>query len=236
MFAHPDDETLVGPALADAARRGAHVRIVYATQGDASAPETDLKPGPAIAARRTEEARCASAALGAAEPLLLDFGDGRLGEIVRPPARSLARLRDRLAAVIADERPDVILTWGPDGGYGHPDHRLVTAVTTQIVARESRRPALLYAAIERGTLPPLPEIAAMDWAETAPELLTVRAKYSPADLAAAGRAFACHASQYDAASRGALVPVFGSSIWQNGVPFRPALDRAEGDDLLALRR
>jgi N-acetyl-1-D-myo-inositol-2-amino-2-deoxy-alpha-D-glucopyranoside deacetylase len=76
----------------------------------------------------------------------------------------------------------------------------------------------------------------MDWAETAPDLLSVRARYTAADLAAAGRAFACHASQYDAQTRAALVPVFGSSIWKSGVPFRPALDRAEGDDLLALRR
>ena len=236
VFAHPDDETIVGPALANAAARGAHVRIVYATRGDASAPQTVLTPGAAIAALRSEESRCASAALGAADPVLLDFGDGKLGEIVRPPARTLAGLRDALAAVIADERPDVIVTWGPDGGYGHPDHRLVAAVTRQIVARQADRPLLLYAAIERGTLPPLPEIAAMDWAETAPDLLTVRARFTPADLAAAGRAFACHASQYDAASRSALVPVFGQSVWKNGVAFRPAIDPAQGDDLLAFRR
>ena len=236
VFAHPDDEALVAPALANAAARGAHVRIVYATRGDASAPQTDLAPGPAIAARRSEEARCASRELGAAEPILLDFGDGKLGEIARPPAGTLARLRDRLAEIITQERPDIIVTWGPDGGYGHPDHRLVTAVTTQIVARETARPLLLYAGIERGTLPPLPEIAAKGWAETAPDLLTVRARFAATDLAAASRAFACHASQYDAPSRAALMPLFGGSIWKNGVPFRPALDPMKGGDLLALQR
>lgn len=234
VFAHPDDETVAGPALANAARRGAHVRIVFATRGDASAPETDLAPGPAIAARRTEEARCAARALGAAEPVFYDFGDGKLGEIVRPPARTLRTLKDALAATLAEERPDLVVTWGPDGGYGHPDHRLVTAVVSEIVASQDERPLLLYAAAARGELPQVPMVQATGWAETAPDLITVRARFEPEDLAAASRAFACHASQYDAASRGALVPLFGAVTWKNGVPFRPALDPARGSDLLAI--
>ncbi|MCT2559977.1 PIG-L family deacetylase [Tsuneonella sp. YG55] len=236
VFAHPDDESVVSPALANAARRGARVRIVYATRGDASAPETTLAPGPAIAARRTEEAVCASRALGAADPILYDFGDGKLGEIVRPPAGTLGRLRDSLAATLADERPDIVITWGPDGGYGHPDHRLVTAVVTQVVAGADRRPLLLYAAMERGSLPDQPQIAAMGWAETAPDLLTVRSRFTAGDLAAAARAFECHASQYDAASRAALPALFGSSVWKDGVHFRPALDPAAGEDLFDLAR
>lgn len=236
VFAHPDDETVAGPALANAARRGAHVRIVFATRGDASAPETDLVPGPAIAARRTEEARCAASALGAAEPVFYDFGDGKLGEIVRPPAGTLRTLKHALAATIAAERPDIIVTWGPDGGYGHPDHRLVTAVTSEIVASQGNRPLLLYAAAALGELPQVPMVQATGWAETAPDLLTVRAHFEPQDLAAASRAFACHASQYNAASRGALVPLFGSVTWKDGVPFRPALDGAAGHDILSLRR
>lgn len=236
VFAHPDDESLAGPALANAARRGAHVRIVYATRGDASAPETDLKPGPAIAAHRTEEARCASRALGAAEPVLYDFGDGKLGAIARPPAAPLAALRDRLAATIAAERPDIVITWGPDGGYGHPDHRLVTAVTTQVVQAGDARPLLLYIAMVRGTLPAVPQLIEQGWAETASDLVTVRARFDPQDLAAAARAFECHASQYDAATRAGMPPLFGASVWAGGVPFRPALDRAEGSDLFALTR
>jgi len=236
VFAHPDDESLVGPALANAARRGAHVRIVYATRGDASAPETDLASGAAIAARRTGEARCASAALGAAEPVLYDFGDGKLGEIVRPPASSLARLRDRLAATIAEERPDIVITWGPDGGYGHPDHRLVTALATQVVEAGEARPLLLYFAIARGTLPPVPQVIEQGWAETAPGLVTVHARFEPQDLAAAARAFDCHKSQYDAATRAGMPPLFGASVWKDGVGFRPALDPARGDDLLGLKR
>lgn len=237
IFAHPDDETVAAPALADAAARGAHVRIAYATQGDLSAPETDLTPGPQIAALRSEEARCASRALGLADPALLDFGDGQLGAIARPPWAPLRSLQARLAALIEEERPDIVITWGPDGGYGHPDHRLVGAVASQIVAaRETDRPLLLYPAMANGTLPPIPELVAMGWAETAPDLLTVRASVTPTSVAAAADAFACHVSQYDAATRGALVPALTASVWQGGVPFRPALDPARGEDLLALER
>lgn len=235
IFAHPDDETVVAPALANAARRGAHVRIVYATAGDAAAPQTKLAPGPAIAALRSEEARCASRALGAAEPMLLDFGDGKLGEITRPPAATLDRLRSAFETVITRERPDIVVTWGPDGGYGHPDHRLVSAVVTDALAPRRERPLLLYAAIQAGSHDAVPEIGAMGWRDTAGELLTVRARFAPDDLAAAGRAIACYASQFDATTRQGIAPAFGASIWRDGVAFRPALDRARGDDLLALK-
>ena len=111
---------------------------------------TAARTGAAVAARRTEEARCAASALGAAEPVFHDFGDGKLGEIVRPPAGSLRTLKHALAATIAAERPGIIVTWDPDGGYGQPDHRLVTAVTSEIVASQVDRPALLYAAAAFG--------------------------------------------------------------------------------------
>lgn len=236
IFAHPDDETVVAPALANAARRGAHVRIVYATAGDASAPETKLAPGPAIAALRSDEARCASRALGAAEPVLLDFGDGKLGEITRPPAATLERLRTRIEELIAQERPDIVITWGPDGGYGHPDHRLASAVVTDALAQRRERPLLLYAAIPAGSHDPVPEIAAMGWRDTASELLTVRARFEQEDLAAAGGALACHASQFGQVMRETIVPTFGATIWRDGVAFRPALEPARGEDLLALAR
>lgn len=236
IFAHPDDETVVAPALANAARRGAHVRIVYATSGDASAPETTLKPGAAIATLRTGEARCASRALGTAVPVVLDFGDGRLGEITRPPAATLQRLRDLLDTYIAQERPDIVITWGPDGGYGHPDHRLTSAVVSDALAQLRVRPLLLYAAIPAGSHDAVPEIAAMGWTDTASDLLTVKARFDEADLAAAGRAVACHASQFGPQLRETIVPTFAATIWREGVAFRPALDPARGDDLLKLAR
>ncbi|WP_165961188.1 PIG-L family deacetylase [Qipengyuania sediminis] len=229
VFAHPDDEIVVAPALAAAARGGAHVRIVYATAGDAAAPETRLQPGAAIAALRTGEARCAARALGAVEPIMLGFGDGKLGEIVRPPAATLTRLREAIAAVIATERPDIVVTWGPDGGYGHPDHRLVSAVVTELLASRAQRPLLLHAALAAGSVPPVPE---MDrWAVEQPELITVRTAHTPGDLAATAKAVDCHKSQFSAVIRAGLVPLFAGSVWKDGVAFRAPLDPARGDVL-----
>jgi N-acetyl-1-D-myo-inositol-2-amino-2-deoxy-alpha-D-glucopyranoside deacetylase len=231
VFAHPDDEIVVAPALAAAARTGARVRIVYATAGDAAAPQTRLTPGPAIAALRSEEARCAARELGAAEPVMLGFGDGRLGEVTRPPGATLGRLRDAIAAAMAAEPPDLVVTWGPDGGYGHPDHRLVSAAVSELLAARARRPLLLHAAIPTGSLPPVPEM--QRWAVTTAALAKLRVAYTPADLAATAKAVACHASQFDAATRAGLVPLFAGSLWKEGVPFRAPLDQPRGADPFA---
>src|SRR4029077_16396593 len=71
-------------------------------------------------------------ALGAKPPILLGFPDGKLGDYISD--RTLVyRLTDRLAAEIQRLHPDALITWGPDGGTGHPDHRLVSALVTQLV-------------------------------------------------------------------------------------------------------
>ena len=66
------------------------MRVVYATAGDGWASETVLAQGRAIGALRSEETPCAAHALGEKEPVVRDLGDGRLGEITRPPAATLA--------------------------------------------------------------------------------------------------------------------------------------------------
>ena len=80
---------------------------------------------------------------------------------------------------------DLVLTWGPDGGYGHADHRMVSALATQAVQAmpAATRPKLLYVGIPNGTLPPLPQMAS--WATTDPALLTETIAYTASDLAAA---------------------------------------------------
>ena len=69
---------------------------------------------------------------GAKPPILLGFPDGKLGDYISD--RTLVyRLTDRLAGEIQRLHPDALITWGPDGGTGHPDHRLVSALVTQLV-------------------------------------------------------------------------------------------------------
>lgn len=235
LFAHPDDETLVAPLLARYARQGSAVTIAYATQGDLSAPETDLEPGPAIAALRSEEARCASAALGLEPPVLLDYGDGTLGARTARPGRATKDMGAAFAKIIADTDPDVVLTWGPDGGYGHPDHRMVSAVVTELVQAmpPADAPLLLYPGIRTGTVPDIVRQAS-PWAESDPARLPIHIAYAPEDLAKVRTAFQCHESQFDAATRAAVPDLFDQSIWGGAVHLRGAFDAMAGDSLEGL--
>lgn len=215
VLAHPDDELFMAPALAALARQGHAVRIVHATPGDAGPGISGLPAGRELAAKRRAEAECAGRALGAAAVVNLGFGDGKLADHVRD-----GRLAEALTVHIAPAY--MVLTWGPDGGYGHADHRLVSALVTQIVQaqNEGDRAQLLFVGIPEGRLPPVPDMAG--WAVTSPSLLHTGIAYTPADLAAAKAAAMCHATQFDEASRQGMMGLFDATMWRGEVHFRPA--------------
>ncbi|MDZ4274795.1 MAG: PIG-L family deacetylase [Erythrobacter sp.] len=220
VVAHPDDELFMAPAIAALARQGADVAIYYATAGDAGPGVSGLAPGDELAERRIGEAWCAVETLGVSTLLGAEHGDGKLGVAAHhqeSPARALAASFEEQFAL-----SDIVLTWGPDGGYGHADHRMVSALATQVVQAmpASERPKLLYVGIRSGTLPPVPEMA--QWATTDPALLTESIAYTPADLAAASAAAQCHETQFDAATRAGMMPLLDATIWQGKVHFRPA--------------
>ena len=226
IVAHPDDELVFAPALADAANEGVEVTIAYATRGDAGPGVSGMEKGAALAAAREAEARCASAALGLSDPLFLDYGDGTLFEQAQARGSDASALETDLRALIAQHRPVTIVTWGPDGGYGHADHRIIGALVSEIVqqtAGDEAAPQLLYPAIPAGSLPPIPEL--QRWATTAPDLIDVHADYDAGELARASAAAQCHATQFDAATRGMLMQVFDQSIWRGAVHFRRAFAR-----------
>jgi LmbE family N-acetylglucosaminyl deacetylase len=220
VLAHPDDELFMAPALAALARQGARVQIAYATQGDAGPGVSGLAPGKALGEVRLKEAFCAAEALGAASVASLDRGDGTLGINAHHAGSTARKLLVDLGTWLA--ATDLILTWGPDGGYGHADHRMVSAIVTQIAQGRpaADRPKLLYVGIPSGALPPVPEMA--DWATTDPALLTETVSYTPADLAAAKAAAMCHATQFDEASRQGMMGLFDATMWQGKVHFHPA--------------
>lgn len=238
IFGHPDDEIFVSPILARYAREGADVHLVLATRGEKWAPETDLEPGDEIAEVRAGEVRCSAAALGVNPPILLPFGDGSLGEPVRegPPWETLAQLEGRLAKILKELRPDVVVTHGPEGAYGHPDHRLVGAVLTQMVQRraEGAPSRLLYVGFPSERLPAEGFGLEMPWQPTASEYLTVRVAYTDADFDAARRAFACHESQFPPMMLQAFPQRLHELVWQGQVFFRPWFGAVTGDDLFTL--
>ncbi|WP_086606315.1 PIG-L family deacetylase [Erythrobacter donghaensis] len=220
VVAHPDDELFMAPAIAAMAREGADVAIYYATAGDAGPGVSGMAPGPELAERRIAEAWCAIEALGVAALVGSEAGDGTLGLAAHHPESAALKVKADLERQMP--ATDLILTWGPDGGYGHADHRMVSALATQVVQAlpAAERPALLYVGIPAGSLPPVPEMAG--WATTDPALLTQTIAYTSADLAAAKAAAMCHVTQFDEASRQGVMGLFDATMWQGKVHFRPA--------------
>ncbi len=222
VVAHPDDELFMAPAVAALARQGHAVTIVFATTGDQGPGVTDFARGPELGAIRRAEAQCSASALGAQAQFLEKLGDGTLSESPQAPNSPAARFIKQFAAQYIAIDPHLVLTWGPDGGYGHSDHRMVSALVSQTVQSLAAeyRPPLLYVGIPAGRLPPVPQMAT--WAETDPELLSEPVRYKPADLDAAKAAALCHATQFDEASRQGMMELFDATMWRGKVHFRPA--------------
>jgi LmbE family N-acetylglucosaminyl deacetylase len=126
--AHPDDETFgYGGTTAKLAARGVAVHVLLATSGQAGEITDPALDTPAnrsdLGALREAEARAAGAVLGLAGLQFLGHWDGRLAEV---GDEALAR---QVAAAIRRLRPAVVLTFGPDGVYGHPDHLAIHRAT-----------------------------------------------------------------------------------------------------------
>jgi mycothiol S-conjugate amidase len=139
VHAHPDDESSKGaPTAAKYGRAGARVVLVCATDGSAgdvlnpNHPDVDPADMPAL---RERELDAAVEIIGFDEVYRLGFVDSGLPDDPSdvPPGcfadRPLDEVAAPLADVLRDERPHVVVTYAPDGGYPHPDHIRVHAAT-----------------------------------------------------------------------------------------------------------
>jgi LmbE family N-acetylglucosaminyl deacetylase len=217
VFAHPDDERVIGPLLSKLARQGRETHLVIATDGSKGVTDFARIPaGAELAAARTKEATCAATRLGVRKLHLLGLPDGGLASF-----ESLGKLRTALAAIIDSVKPSVIITFGPEGGTGHPDHRLVGNVTSQIIESDDRYASidLLYASLptERLRTAPAAEPTVNGMATS---LLTVRVPFEPQDLVAGREEFACHRSQY-LPEQMARVNAYLAHAWDGQIWMRP---------------
>lgn len=200
VFAHPDDETIAGPLLAHyAGAPNTRVFIVIVTNGDKGVmPFAGIPAGEQLAAVRTREATCSAAALGVQPPILLGFPDGGLASM-----QVLTAATTRLRTVLHEFRPDAIVTWGPEGGYGHPDHRLVSAIVTELVQAGDATAQLFYAGLPKSRLQS-DAVKGLQFAAlfkgVLDDVLNVRVPYSPSDAARARKSLECHTSQFTPAS------------------------------------
>lgn len=123
VWAHPDDETYCsGGLLAAAIQNGQKVVCVTATMGEKGVQDEDRWPASDLAKIRMQELSDAYKILGVQRHECLEIPDGECG-------KDSNGQEDILAAVIA-YKPDTILTFGPDGLTGHPDHQAVSSWAT----------------------------------------------------------------------------------------------------------
>ena len=132
VFAHPDDESLgTGGTLARYRAEGVETHLVTATRGERGwfgAPEEN--PGlEALGRLREAELRSAARVLGINSVTFLDYIDGNLDQA--PPTEATDKIAHHLRRV----KPHVVITFPPDGAYGHPDHIAISQFTQAAIVR-----------------------------------------------------------------------------------------------------
>lgn len=126
VVAHPDDECFAfGGALTLAAERGVETTVICLTDGQAATNRGSAANGKELGEMRRAEFVASCKVLGVAHYELLDYQDAQL------EFANLSELAGKLVARIRSFRPQVVLTFGNDGGLNtHPDHTVVSAATT----------------------------------------------------------------------------------------------------------
>ncbi len=130
VVAHPDDETFgMGGTLAHYAEQGVEVHLVCATRGEVGEVDPDMLDGyQSVGDLREHELCCAADVLGLKKVHFLDYRDSGMPKspenehpraLIRAP---LTEVAEKIAFYIRDIKPQVVITFDPMGGYGHPDH------------------------------------------------------------------------------------------------------------------
>ncbi|MBJ7602586.1 MAG: PIG-L family deacetylase [Candidatus Dormibacteraeota bacterium] len=156
VHAHPDDEAIAtGGVMLRAKQQGHRVVLITATRGEMgeiyNMDEASVRPR--LGEVRTEELRQACELLGVDRQEFLGYRDsdmaGRAGND-DPDCFHRALLpeaAERVSAIMRQEQPEVVVTYTPDGTYGHPDHmkaHQATVAAVELVTSEGLAPAKLY--------------------------------------------------------------------------------------------
>lgn len=162
VYAHPDDEAFsVGGTFAAFTDRGGTVTLVCATRGEAGEiSDPALATPDSLGATREAELRAAMEQVGVSDIRFLEYRDsGMRGTVDNDDPRALVNadddvLRRQLMEILGSVRPEIVVTFGEDGIYGHPDHVKVHHATTAAVSgfaseQGGRGPALYYNAVPR---------------------------------------------------------------------------------------
>ena len=146
-YGHPDDEQSVSGLMHKYANAGVNVTLVCATRGEAGeiAPGVNATPQN-LGQVREEELRCAAEKIGLTNLYFLDYRDsGMIGTLENNDPRclwqaNLLEVTEKLVRLVRRHKPQVMLTFDPNGGYGHPDHIKIhqAAMIAYFVAGDAR--------------------------------------------------------------------------------------------------
>jgi LmbE family N-acetylglucosaminyl deacetylase len=142
VWAHPDDEAYLSSGLMSRVRNhGGRVVVATATRGERGTDDPARWPPGRLGALRERELRASLAEVGVHEHHWLAHRDGELAGL------PLSQGADEVRSLIEGVNPDVIVTFGPEGMTGHPDHRAISAWVTEAWHRTGQRSALWYATL-----------------------------------------------------------------------------------------
>jgi LmbE family N-acetylglucosaminyl deacetylase len=139
VWAHPDDETFcAGGLMATAVKNGQTVICVMATKGQAGSHDPKKWPPETLGDVRIHELKNGLDILGVQTCHCLNYMDGACRDIESSiPIRQLQK-------VISHYQPDTILTFGPDGLTGHPDHATVSGWVSRAVEHMDSKPTVFH--------------------------------------------------------------------------------------------
>ena len=144
ITAHPDDELLCAGAIAHHARNGKSVVIAVVTDGAGGPPEYDTNmPGPKVAELRCSELLNSAQVLGVKHVEFMGFPNaGQESELTYDVGQVTLRIKE----IIERYCPRIVLAHGPDGEYGHPDHKAASKCTSEAVSLLGKKyqPVLYY--------------------------------------------------------------------------------------------
>jgi LmbE family N-acetylglucosaminyl deacetylase len=149
VHAHPDDESITtGGLLAKASAMGLRTVVVTCTGGDVGPNRTGVNQ---LAHARAEELQAALTILDVSQGIQLGYRDSGLAgwpDNNHPAsfhAAPLGEAAQKVSAILREVQPRIVVTYGPDGGYGHPDHIKAHQVTLEAFRRADLPGSRLYA-------------------------------------------------------------------------------------------
>lgn len=206
VFAHPDDETVVTPALVKLIAEGHTVDLVIVTSGQKGVQFANGIPaGPVLGKTREAELKCAGEKLGLHQTTALGYQDQGLSDLALLDKIG-AQLRDKVDAF----KPDIIITWGPEGMSGHPDHRLTGIITSQVFFERYRLKhhprKLYYPALPESQSAHEPDAQRHQNRRVADVFVTTKIDVEAKYVAVSNASYNCHVTQLSPETKTVIAP------------------------------